>query len=195
MKAARAIPSAATLTWGVDTLAPLSREHFIALVRRGCSFRGGYIFDITPLELANQLTAGLSFFPICRAMQLDGPACAARLKELQIPLTVTVWCDVEGMGLEAPSVIARVNAWAAVIVAAGYEAGMYVGAGCPLTARELSDLAVTRYWHSCSRALCPDRGYCMRQLRPDDVFVAGVKVDVDIVEPDYRGDLPTFVTG
>ena len=72
-------------------------------------------------------------------------------------------------GLEANETILRVNAAASALQTASYEAGMYVGAGCPLTPSQLSGLAVTRYWHSCSRALEPARGYCMRQLRPDDV--------------------------
>ena len=192
LRAVRAIPSATNLTWGVDTLSTVTKQSAIALVAKGCAFRGGYLFDVTPEEIADQVSVGLAFVPIARAMYLNGPACVSRLAQLGIPPGVTIWCDVEGEGLEIADVTTRVNAWASAIQKAGFEAGMYVGAGCPLTSSQLTGLAVTRYWHSCSRALEPSRGYCMRQLRPDDVYVAGIKVDVDIVELDYNGDLPTF---
>jgi hypothetical protein len=192
MRAIKAVPSAANLTWGVDTLLTLTRESAIALVAKGCVFRAGYIDHVTPQELSDQLSVGLAFTPVGYAMQLDGAHAVQRLRELGIPAGVTIWCDVEGAGLEAQATIDRVNAWAGSVQTAGFEAGMYVGAGCPLTPSQLTALAVTRYWHSCSRVPEPRRGYCMRQLRPDDVYVAGVKVDVDAVEPDYQGDVPTF---
>lgn len=194
MRASRAVPSAVNLTWGVDTLLTLTRESAIALVAKGCAFRGGYVDHVTPQEIADQLSVGLAFTPIGYAMQLDGAHLVRRLRELNVPAGVTIWLDVEGLELEANETILRVNGCANTLQVAGFEAGMYVGAGCPLSSNQLTNLAVTRYWHSCSRALTPARGYCMRQLRPDDVLVAGVKVDVDVVEPDYQGDVPTFVT-
>jgi hypothetical protein len=163
------------------------------LVAKGCVFRGGYLFDVTATEIHDQCSVGLAFVPIARAMYLNGPACVQRLAELGIPHGVTVWCDIEGEGLEAADVIAKVNAWANAITAANYEAGMYVGAGCPLSATQLTNVVPNRYWHSVSRALEPTRGYCMFQHRPDDVYAAGVKIDYDVVAPDYHGDLPTFV--
>lgn len=192
MRAIKAIPSAINLTWGVDTILTLTKQSAISLVGKGCAFRGGYIEQITAQELADQLSVGLAFAPISFAMHLDGAPAVQHLRDLAIPNGVTVWCDVEGLNLEANDVVARVNNWAASLQSAGFEAGMYVGSGCPLTATQLSALAVTRYWHSCSRALEPTRGYCMRQLRPNDVLVAGVKVDVDVVDVDYQGDVPTF---
>lgn len=192
MRAVKAVPSATNLSWGCDTLLTLTRESAITLVTRGCAFRAGYIDHVTPQELKDQIEVGLAYAPVSYAMQLDGAHAVARLRQLGIPNGVTAWCDVEGSGLESAETIQRVNAWASSIQAAGYEAGMYVGAGCPLTSQQLTNLAVTRYWHSVSRVLEPSRGYCMRQLRPDDVFIGGIKVDVDICEPDYHGDLPTF---
>jgi len=192
MRAIKAVPSAINLTWGVDTLLTLTRESAISLVTKGCVFRAGYIDHVTAEELADQMSVGMAFSPVTYAGEFDGAHCVARLQALGIPEGVTVWVDVEGQGLEVAETIARVNAWANSVQAAGFEAGMYVGAGCPLTPNQLTNLAVTRYWHSCSRALEPARGYCMRQLRPDDVLVAGVKVDVDVVDPDYCGDVPVF---
>jgi hypothetical protein len=159
---------------------------------KGCAFRAGYIDHVTVQEVTDQVSVGIAFSPVAYAMQLDGTHAVQRLRDLGIPNGVTVWCDIEGTDLYAAEIISRVNVWANTLQTAGYEAGMYVGAGCPLTPNQLTNLAVTRYWHSCSRALEPSRGYCMVQLRPDDVFVAGVKVDVDVVQVDYYGDVPTF---
>jgi len=35
----------------------------------------------------------------------------------------------------------------------------------------------------------------MQQLRPPDVRLGPVKVDVDIIETDFRGGLPRWVVG
>jgi hypothetical protein len=64
----------------------------------------------------------------------------------------------------------------------------------PLTDDQLYALPlIKRYWHSVSRVPDPRvRGCCVRQIRPNDVKPTGLDVDVDIVEPDYEGGLPTF---
>lgn len=194
MKAVRAIASAATLTFGVDTLATLGAPDFAKLAAARVSWRAGYIEKISSAELQAQLAAGIAFVPVTFALDFNAAAVIARLQALGVPKGVTVFLDVEGKNLDAASLIANINTWARAIRTAGYDPGMYVGAGCPLTPEQLyEDLLVDRYWHSCSRVPSPNiRGDCMRQLRPNDVTPTGVDVDVDIVEPDYLGDTPTL---
>ena len=193
MRAVRAVPSAVNLTWGIDTVLTLTRESAISLLQKNVVFAARYIDLTTPAELDDLLSIGMQVTLVTFALEFDPAHTLARLKALGIPAGVTVWIDVEGSGLDADTIITKTNAWARALVAAGYETGIYVGAGCPLSSAQLSALVVTRYWHSVSRVLESSRGFCMRQVRPDDVIIAGVKVDVDVVEPDYRGDLPTFV--
>lgn len=194
MRTVLATPSAVSLRFGCDTLATLTPPDFARLAASGIAWRAGYIDHVTPAELAAQLAAGILFSPVTYALELDPLHTVERLAALGIPDGVTVWLDIEGAGLVAPTLIAKINAWARAVQVAGRQAGLYVGAGTPLDANALYALAVTRYWHSVSDV--PNvarRGYCMRQIRPDDVIVDGVDVDIDIVEPDYKGDLPSFV--
>ena len=193
MRAVLAEPSARNLTWGCDTLATLTSPDFVKLAAARMVWRAGYIEKTTVAELSAQLAAGIAFLPVTYALDFDSTSQIARLKALGIPRGVTVFLDVEGVGLSPATLIVKINAWAAAMVAAGYEAGLYVGAGIPLSDVQIYALAVTRYWHSVSRVPDPSvRGCCIRQLRPDDVSPTGADVDVDVTEPDYEGGLPTL---
>lgn len=190
---------AAALVMGIDTLSTISGADSARLVAQGMKFRIGYIDHVTPEELGAQLDAGLPFSPVTYALEFDPAHTVARLEALAIPKGVTVWLDVEGVQIAPDALIAKINAWSAAVEAGGWQPGLYVGAGCPLTSSELSALRSVRYMQGCSRLLdrngapqVPSRGYCVIQLRPDDVMLAGVKVDVDVTQADYRGDLPTF---
>ncbi len=189
----RAEASAENLTWGVDTLATLGVLDFRALYAARVRWRAGYIEKMTLAELTAQLQEGVAFMPVTYALDFDAAAQIAKLHALGTPHGVTVFLDVEGMNLDAASLTLRINAWARSMIAGGFEAGLYVGAACPLSDAQLYALVVTRYWHSCSRVPDPlKRGCCVRQLRPNDVTPTRVDVDVDIVEPDYQGGLPTL---
>jgi hypothetical protein len=197
MRSVLATPSALSLTWGCDTLASLAAPDFARLVATRVSWRAGYIDHVTPAELAAQLAANILFSPVTYALETDPLHTTQRLAELGIPSGATVWLDIEraAAALEPTTIKTKINAWAAHVQVAGFEAGLYVGAGTPLDAQALySALRVTRYWHSLSDVPnVATRGYCARQIRPNDVTVGGEDVDIDIVEPDYKGDLPTFV--
>lgn len=192
MKAVLLEPSAKNLSWGVDTLARAGVSDFAKLSARRVVWRAGYVESFTAEELDAQLSAGIAFLPVTRALDFDAAAQIAKLRALGIPKGVTVFLDVEGSGLFADSVVSKINAWASAMIAAGFEPGLYIGAGCPLSDAQLYSLVVVRYWHSVSRVPDPRlRGCCLRQLRPNDVSPTGLDVDVDVVEPDYLGGLPT----
>lgn len=194
MRSVLATPSAVSLRFGCDTLATLTPPDFARLAASGIAWRAGYIDHVTPAELTAQLAAGILFSPVTYALELDPLHTVERLAALGIPDGVTVWLDIEGTGLVAATLIAKINAWAKAVQVAGRQAGLYVGAGIPLDKNQLYALAVTRYGHSGSNVPEVDRrGYCWRQLRPLGVIDAGIVLDAGIVEPDYKGDLPSFV--
>lgn len=172
-----------------------------------------YLGSVDAAELQAILDAGLAFMPVtfCRGAgwapsaalgTQDGKQAATRLGALGIPKGTTVWLDVEGPGGTFHDVIDFINAWAHEVRAAGFDPGLYVGAGAMLTSGELYGLAVDRYWHSCSRVVdrdgkevAPACGWTMIQVVPGNVTVAGVEVDIDFIQQDYRGRLPTWVVG
>ena len=186
---------------GVDTVQRLTPVTASALRREGMSFVVRYLGSLTPEELACILSAGLAVMPVTYAKAYSGMSAISELRKLAIPEGCTVWLDLEGETDPAPAIAAKINAWAGQVQAGGYEAGLYVGAGCVLTSEELYGLKVTRYWDSCSREIdrngrsaAPKCDYCMVQLRPFNTQIGGVIVDVDVVQRDVLGRLPTWVT-
>jgi hypothetical protein len=111
-----------------------------------------------------------------------------------------VWLDVEAIALMDPTMLkVRINAWARAVQAAGFVAGLYVGEGCPLTSAELYALAVTRYWKSPSTILDrngqlaqPACSWCVYQLNPLNTQLAGIRVDLDIIQEDDLRRLPSW---
>lgn len=124
----------------------------------------------------------------------DGGHAARHTVGAGIPAGVTVWCDLEGIKGTAQETIDYVKGWHQSVRSAGYGTGIYVGGGCPLTSAELYSLPVDRYWRSFSAVPNVDRrGYCMLQLYPS-TMVGGVPVDLNVVQKDYLGGLPRWVT-
>ncbi len=171
-----------------------------ALKASGNDFVIQYLGSVTSAIVDIILAAGLAFMPVTYADKWDGPTTVNELKALGLPTGCTVWLDVEGVGAMDPTALkAAINNWATAVQAAGFVAGLYVGSGCPLTSIELYQLKVTRYWHSLSRTVdrngqdsCPACGWCMYQLFPS-VTWGGVWSDVDFIQQDWQGRLPTWV--
>jgi hypothetical protein len=165
----------------------------------GVDFVLQYLGSVTAEHVGFILAAGMAFMPVTYADKFDGPTTVAELQALGMPKGITTWLDVEAVGTMDPTLLkSKINAWAKAVQAAGYVAGLYVGAGCPLTSIELYQLAVTRYWHSLSRTVdrngadsCPACGWCMYQLFPSET-VGGVWSDYDFVQQDWQGRLPTW---
>jgi hypothetical protein len=185
-----------------------------ALKASGVDAFVGYLGKINATRLGYLLDAGLAFMPVTIAGEYEDGADdeLSQLKALGIPAGATVWLDLEGQkawGTDPKVLTAKIEAWAAKIVAAGYVAGLYVGAPQPLTGAELYALkGITRYWLGIGR--CVDRtgddaypkcGWCMRQdwhNQPAGGFMwrnTGVFVDTNGVQCDHFGRLPTWVTG
>lgn len=192
--------------FGIDTVMPLDAAACRFLVRDGFHFAVRYLSKLTPEELRTVLCSGLALMPVTTSRKAgwspsgelgerDGDSALLYLQALQIPDGVTVWLDLEGCAGPAQSTIDWVNAWSLVVRSAGYEPGLYVGAGAGLDSDQSWRLPyVTRYWRSCSMVQEPiKRGWCMQQLRPWNRKLGPLIVDVDVIEDDYLGGRPTWV--
>lgn len=120
-----------------------------------------------------------------------GAAAVANARACGLPPGVTLALDLEDPAPCAPdAVIAYVNSWTRQVAAAGFEAVLYVGPNCLLSADQLYwNLAVRLYWRSASRVPdIPIRGYAMAQSLP--LMLAGIAVDLDTVTGDAMGGCP-----
>jgi hypothetical protein len=174
-----------------------------ALRNAGMIFAVRYLGSLTSAECDSLLGAGLALMPVTFADAWNGPQTVAQLRACGILEGVTVWLDVEGLGGDpttaAEGAKAKIRTWADEVRAAGFDPGLYVGAQALLTSQELYELPVDRYWHSMSRITdrngalaAPICGWCMHQLYPT-VPVAGIPVDVNFIQKDFRDRLPTWM--
>ncbi len=192
------IPVGARLT---DSVQIVDASHAFAIKSIGVDGVLQYLGTVTASIVGGIIAAGLGFMPVTYADKFDGPSTVAQCKAIGYLPGGTVWLDVEGVATMNPHALkSLINAWAIVVQAAGYVAGLYVGAGCPLTSLELYQLKVTRYWHSLSRILDrngqiaePGCGWCMYQLGPSRDW-AGVWVDVNFAREDFRSRSATWMT-
>jgi Domain of unknown function (DUF1906) len=195
----RVVEIATTGARGTDSLQTVDATAAQGLKASGVDFVIHYLGTVTSPIVDTILNAGLAFMPVTRADRFDGPAAVAELAALGLPSGCAVWLDVEAVSsIDPTSLKQQINSWAEAIIAAGFEAGLYVGAGCPLTSVELYQLKVTRYWKSQSKVIDrngqlaePGCGWCMIQLFPSITW-AGVLVDVDAIQQDYRNRLPSW---
>ena len=192
--------SARVAAIGIDTVQKLTAASCHSLKGEGVRFVVRYLGSVTKAELDAILDSGLAFMPVTYAKAYNGMSAVSQLRELSIPHGATVWLDLEGEASAPPDLIAKINAWAGQVEAAGYEPGLYVGAQCVLTSGELYALRVKRYWDSCSREVDrngqvanPACDYCMQQLRPYNTTLGGVIVDIDVVQQDNKGRVPSWV--
>ena len=179
---------------GVDTITILDAVRCQGLRAAGYAFVVRYLGSLTAPELDTILQSGLLVSVVTYADVWDPERTVAELRALGVPPGCTIWLDLEGIGADVPAqhVIDSVNAWADAVIAAKWEAGLYVGAGCGLAAAQLYSLHVTRYWRSQSMVPEPACGFVMTQFQPS-ITVAGTLVDVDVSHEDYRGRRATFV--
>ena len=158
-----------------------------------------YLGTVTPKVIENIIGAGMGFMPVTYADTWDPSVTIVHLNTLGLPQGCDVWFDIESVTTKSSSqLITAINAWAHAIAAEGFAPCMYVGAGVLLTSQELYSLGVVRYWKGLSRIVDragqlaePECGWCMTQLYPS-VTWGGMYVDVNFVQQDYHGRLPTW---
>jgi hypothetical protein len=138
-----------------------------------------------------------SFMPSVTLGEAYGTAAANNALAVGYPARASLWCDLENYTISGELCIRYVNEWCGIVRYLGYFDGVYPGLGksgiYPLSPNELYySLITTRYWQPASSyAPAPVvRGPCMRQQLT--TTIAGVAVDLNIVEPDEKGDLPAW---
>lgn len=200
------VEQARALSRGVDTVVPLDTHKCHWLIRNNFDFVVRYLhgrYAITREELRTILCSGLAvmlvtpsrapgWIPTEEIGFEDAATALDALTTLGVPTGMTTWLDIEGC---ASSPIDWVDAWSHGMRSEAYQAGAYVGRGSLMTSEQLWKRPyLTRYWRSGSKVPEPSvRGWCMQQLRPLDVQLGPLHVDVNVIEPDFRGGLPRWI--
>jgi Domain of unknown function (DUF1906) len=210
---------------GFDCDTRLTAAQYLEMRALGFRFAIRYLGDLASAEVDDALNAGLLVGAVQHAHAADwvvgslghtgaedGARAARDALYAELPTSLPLYCDLEEPSptTSVASVHAYSAGWCAAVVAAGFEARVYWGAGMPGSPVELYQLAFTGYWRSFSNVITPwGRGYQMMQLfqypRGEllvrDAFpscsplVAGVAIDVDVAGSDYKGGRPRFVAG
>ena len=165
--------------------------------------------DLCEEEVRYILEGGLALMPVQHVLKEGwlpseelgreyGEAAGRNAKNVGFPDGVCVWCDLEGVKQPDKSlskeelrerVIAYCNAWYDAVDKAGYAPGLYVGAKCGLSSKELYyKLRFSHYWKSGSKV--PDvavRGYQMIQSCLD-IQENGIGIDRNATQTDNKGD-------
>lgn len=160
----------------------------------------GEVSDILSAGLALMAVQHASFPPVDAAKGARfGANAAAHAAAAGIPHGVNLWLDLEVVSPPTlpADVIAYANAWFTAVEAAGYEPGVYVGAGTGLTGQQLfDDLKFRHYWRSGSDVPdIPTRGYQLVQRIPGHPpSIDGVEIDTNVAQTDRLGDNARWLT-
>lgn len=197
---------------GFDCDSKISEEAAVGLFQAGFQSATRYVplpgnsgaGDIDASEATLILNAGIDlrliqhvrtpgWIPNVTLGTLDARAAVMAAQAAGYQPGATLWCDVEGVSgaAAASTLVGYLTSWASATLAAGYKAGLYVGAGVPLTSMQLFKLyGFDQYWRGANVKLdVATRGYAVTQLwTPVTMF--GVELDVDITAPDMLGGLP-----
>ena len=179
---------------GIDTAAKiLTPADCHALRSDGIDFVVRYLPTLKRAEVQDITDAGLALMAVCYADKFNGPTTVQAALDAGLPLGTTIWCDLESDHDTAAQVAAAINPWAIYVANKRFDPGIYVGCDQPLDAHGLYQLAVDRYWRSASWVPEPVCGYTMYQLRgASNVMRAGVLIDLDFIEQDKHGRVPTW---
>jgi hypothetical protein len=178
---------------GSDCITTLNASSVSSLQAAGIEFCGRYLTSLTTGEVA-AITAKVPLVLFTYADAFEDPTPS--LRALGIPSGADVILDVEGIGsdMTAANLIARIDAWAAVVVNNGWIAKAYIGANAQLTSEEwYARPQITGYCKGQSRLLDrngalvePSCGWQLVQAYPS-VSRGGVNVDLDFAYEDYSG--------
>lgn len=193
---------------GVDTITHFGTTLAAGIKASGYSYVVRYLGALTVAERNIILKADLALIAVGYSRRpgwhpsldlgdSDGLHAIANARTAGLLEGMTLYCDLEGPSGTSDDCITYVNAWASRVQAAGFEAGLYVGYGIPLTAHQLYwSLKTTAYWDSCSKNPLVDvRGFSMFQHHPPNQKVAGGIVDVNHIEADQKGSTPNWLIG
>ena len=202
--------TAKPLVRGIDTVMSLGTKECKWLVQNRFEFVVRYLYGkwaVTSDEVQRILGSGLALMlvtpsrlpgwqPSWRLGNEDGIRSVESLHKLKMPTSETVYIDLEGCDGPEHETSEWIDGVSLEVVRAGYEGGLYVGANPGgMTSESLWHRPyITKYWRSGSNVPTPaNRGWSMQQLRPLDVYMGPVKVDVDVIEKDLKNEVPTWV--
>jgi DNA-binding beta-propeller fold protein YncE len=167
---------------------------------------GGYSLAVFQRALANGPNNWLMADSVTG--QTIGRNAVANARTVGLPRGMQIFLDIENINPQAShsDVAGYCNAWAAQVRAGGYSPGLYFGMGLGenygLTGTEFDGLAVDRFWRTGMALPVPTtRGFAAVQFDPplfelplspreDPAF----QVDVDVTQPDLRGDSITLLS-
>jgi hypothetical protein len=202
---------------GFDTDTALTAETAQAFADAGFRFAVRYLSRQTPqaahdlgtAEAQAILEAGLALMAVQHCAPSGwaptealgkqyGQAAVANAQQVGLPAGLCLWLDLEGAadGTAASDVIAYANAWFGAVAEAGFVPGVYVGAGCGLSAAELgSDLQCGLFWRSGSDSApsVDGIGFCMVQTIDAGAAISGMAYDSDVVQADEQGKTPVWL--
>jgi hypothetical protein len=140
--------------------------------------------------MAVQYVDAYGWTPTAALGTTHGTAAAANAVAAGLPIATTVWLDLEGVasGTSASAVSGYANAWFTAVAAAGFLAGIYIGADSGFTTSDqlYQDLSTQHYWSSASSVpAVATRGYQMVQSLGSTV--GGVAIDADKTQTDEDG--------
>jgi len=171
-------------------------------------------YDLSAGELVGLLNSGLAVMvvqhvaaegwsPTVALGTAYGAIAAQEASVVGYPRGCILWCDLEGVqpDADARDVIGFCNAWFDAVRVVGYDAGLYVGWRCGLTADQLYyKLKFRRYWsgYNLDDDQVPSvRGVCMVQgeYPPLSERVKGIpfEYDVDEITGDHFNNVPTLL--
>lgn len=204
------VEKAEPLVRGIDTVMTLGAKECKWLVQNQFDFVVRYLYGkwaVTPEEVQQILCSGLALMlvtpsrlpgwtPSWRKGNEDGIRAVDSLDNLKIPRGETVYIDLEGCDGPEHETSEWIDWVSFEIVQAGYKGGLYVGVNPGGMTSESLWLRphITTYWRSGSNVPAPaNRGWSMQQLRPLDVYMGPLKVDVNVIEKDLKNEVPTWV--
>jgi hypothetical protein len=198
---------------GIDTTTKLTRTSVRALLAENVAYCMRYVDLVAGGQNAATLSAtevdditgeGMPLMVVQFARtggwsdatgRADGVAAARNVQSVRVPLDVCLTCDLEGHSLWSAAALDYANAWHEGATTEGAtDLQLYVGAGVPLTSFQLYHYLRFRGYMR-SGSIVPDvdmRGYRMIQLDPLDQLIAGVLVDLSVVQSDRLGGRPRW---
>lgn len=205
------------LLQGFDCNTPITPAIAQAARRAGYRYVVRYVprltphsYDLTAAEVTTCFQAGLALSIVQHVESDDdtgweptdekgaayGNGAAKAVRSIGIAPGTTVWLDLEGVSLTVSpaQVIRYANIWHDVILAAGYQPGVYLGWQNRLTGHDAYfRLKFARYWaaYNLNKDHYPvTRGVCQQQHR--QVKFAGIFIDPDTIMMDNLGGMPTL---
>jgi hypothetical protein len=154
------------------------------------------------LMLVQYVESESAWTPTAKKGATNGGVAALEAERIGVPWGVTIWCDLEGVGVGTPrqQVIDYCNRWHSAVSGAGYVPGLYVGYRSGLTATQLyAKLRFTHYWgaYNLNSDEAPIvRGVQMKQSqRRSQDAVPNLQIDfqVDRISADRLGGRPTLL--